>query len=256
MRQSPRYFFQYLSKRLEKHGVLPSNLDPCLFCSNNLVVIVYVDDLLIYAREDKDIEDLIKKLQDDAVLLRREGTAEGYLGIKVERDGNKTTLSQPGLIKRIIEALGLNSKYSTSISTPAESAALPRDIDGQPASGSINYASVIGMLLYLGHTRPEIAFAVHQCARHTFDPKESHEVALKRIGQYLKGTMDKGLILNPEDNYNIDCYPDADFAGLYGHEHPQDPHCVRSRTGYVITLAGCPILWVSKLQTEIALSTM
>ena len=54
----------------------------------------------------------------------------------------------------------------------------------------------------------------------------------------------------------IDCYPDADFAGLWGHEHPQDPHCARSRTGYVITLAGCPILWVSKLQTEIALSTM
>ena len=154
MRQSPRYFFQYLSKRLEKHGVLPSNLDPCLFCSKNLVVIVYVDDLLIYAREDKDIEDLIKKLQDDDVLLRREGTAEGYLGIKVERDGNKTTFSQPGLIKQIIEALGLNSKYSTSISTPAESVAFPRDIDGQPASGSINYASVIGMLLYSGHTRP------------------------------------------------------------------------------------------------------
>ena len=68
--------------------------------------------------------------------------------------------------------------------------------------------------------------------------------------------MDKGLILNPRDDYGIDCYPDADFAGLWGHEHPQDPHCARSRTGYVITLAGCPILWVSKLQTEIALSTM
>jgi hypothetical protein len=50
--------------------------------------------------------------------------------------------------------------------------------------------------------------------------------------------------------------PDADFAGLYNHEHPQDPHCVRSWTGYVILLAGCPVLWKSKLQTEIALSTM
>ena len=54
----------------------------------------------------------------------------------------------------------------------------------------------------------------------------------------------------------MDCYPDANFAGLWGHEHPQDPHCVRSRTGYVITFAGCPVVWVSKLQTEIALSTM
>ncbi len=64
------------------------------------------------------------------------------------------------------------------------------------------------------------------------------------------------MILHPRDDYTIDCYTDADFAGLWGHEHPEDPHCVRSRTGYVILLAGCPVLWVSKLQTEIALSTM
>ena len=224
--------------------------------SDKLIVIIYVDDVLVYARDSGDIDDLIKKLQEDDILLCREGTAEGYLGIKVERDGSKTTLSQPGLGKRVVAALGLCDKYSTAVLTPAECAALPRDIDGQPASGAMNYPSVIGMLLYLGHTRPEIAFAVHQCARYTSEPKQSHEVALKRIGRYLKGTLDMGLILDPDDNYSVDCYPDADFAGLFGHEHPQDPHCVRSRTGYVICLAGCPVLWVSKLQTEIALSTM
>ncbi|EJK56553.1 hypothetical protein THAOC_23538, partial [Thalassiosira oceanica] len=47
-----------------------------------------------------------------------------------------------------------------------------------------------------------------------------------------------------------------DFAGLWGHEHPQDPHCVRSRTGFLINLSGCPVVWSSKLQSEIALSTM
>ena len=62
--------------------------------------------------------------------------------------------------------------------------------------------------------------------------------------------------LDLDDNYNVDCYPDADFAGLFGHKHPQDPHCVRSRTGYVICLAGCAVLWVSKIQIEIALSAM
>jgi hypothetical protein len=68
--------------------------------------------------------------------------------------------------------------------------------------------------------------------------------------------MDKGLIMTPTDDPRVDCYPDADFAGLYGHEDVQDPHCARSRTGYVITAFGCPVLWRSKLQTEIALSTM
>jgi len=142
------------------------------------------------------------------------------------------------------------------LQTPADKAALGRDLDGQPASGNVNYASVIGMLLYLGHSRPDIAFATHQCARYTFAPKQSHEDALKRIGRYLKGTLENGLILNPSDELKIDCYPDADFAGLWNRDEKQDPHCVRSRTGYVICLSDCPVLWISKLQTEIALSTM
>jgi hypothetical protein len=66
----------------------------------------------------------------------------------------------------------------------------------------------------------------------------------------------RGLILSPTDSPEIDCYPDADFAGLYGHEDSQDPHCARSRTGYIIFAFGCPVLWKSRLQTEIALSKM
>ena len=65
-----------------------------------------------------------------------------------------------------------------------------------------------------------------------------------------------GLILDPTPGLTIDCYPDADFAGLWGHEHPQDPHFAWSCTGYVITISGCPVIWRSSLQTEIAMSTM
>ena len=116
---------------------------------------------------------------------------------------------------------------------------------------------MIGMLLYLlGHNCPDIAFATHQCACYTFAPKQSHEDALKRIGHYLKGTLDKGLILTPSDDLKIDCYPDADFAGLWNRDDKHDPHCIRSITGYVICLLDCLVLWISKLKTEIALSTM
>jgi hypothetical protein len=166
-------------------------------------------------------------------------------------------LTQTGLTKRIVEALGLCSKFSTKVDTPAEAAPLPKDTDGAPAHGTINYAAVVGMLLYLsGHSRPDIAFAVHQCARYTFKPTRRHELALIPIGRYLKGTMDKGMILSSTDFPQVDCYPNADFAGLYGHENSQDPHCACSRTGYVITAFGCPVLWKSRLQTKIALSTM
>jgi hypothetical protein len=142
------------------------------------------------------------------------------------------------------------------MNTPAEMAALSRDIDGKEASGCINYASINGMLLYLGHSRPNISFATHQCACYTHAPKQSHKDALKQIGRYLKGTLNNGLVLTPSDNFKIDCYPDADFAGLWLRDDKQDPHCVKRRTGYVICLANFLVLWKNKLQTEIAFSTM
>jgi hypothetical protein len=106
------------------------------------------------------------------------------------------------------------------------------------------------------NTRPDIAYATHQCARFSHSPKASHSLAIKRIVRYLQGTKDKGMIMKPKKELVVDCYVDADFAGLYGVEDSQDPLCVKSRTGYVLLLADCPLMWVSKLQAEVASSTM
>jgi hypothetical protein len=73
----------------------------------------------------------------------------------------KTKLLQEGLTKQIITTLGLNSKKTTPVNTPADAVALGRDVDGKEASGSINLASVVGMLLYLGHSWPDISYATH-----------------------------------------------------------------------------------------------
>ena len=81
-----------------------------------------------------------------------------------------------------------------------------------------SYAYFIGMMLYLAsNTRPDISFAVHQCARFTHNTKVSHETAVKRIFRYLQGTNLNGLVLNPSKKMVVDCYADADFAGLWGH---------------------------------------
>ena len=101
-----------------------------------------------------------------------------------------------------------------------------------------------------------LPFVVNQCSRYNHFPKRSHGEALKRLGRYLVATRDKGLILRPTNSLHIDCYVDADFAGLYAHENINDPASVRSRTGYVINVGGCPIIWKSTLQKEIACSTM
>ena len=135
--------------------------------------------ILIYARTEAEIDSLIERSKNDDIALHKEGTAEGYLGVDIQRDGNNIMLKQEGLTKRIIKALGLDSKYSTPVDTPAASAGLGRDVNGKEASSSINYASVVGMLLYLGHSRLDISFATHQCVRYTHLPKQSHKDAFK-----------------------------------------------------------------------------
>ena len=112
------------------------------------------------------------------------------------------------------------------------------------------------MLYFASNTRPDLSFAVHQCARFTHKTKALHETPVKRICRYLQGTKDNGLVFNPPKKLVVDCYADADFAGLWGHEDPQDHICARNKTGSVVTFSNCPLLWVSKLQTYIALSIL
>ena len=103
-------------------------------------------------------------------------------------------------------------------------------------------------------TRPDIAFAVHQCTKFNANPKRCHKEAVKRIGRYLRRTQDKGLILKSDKTQCLDCFVDADFAGSFCKEYAYHPSSVLSRTGHVLTYSGCPVSWVSKMQTEIALS--
>lgn len=116
---------------------------------------------------------------------------------------------------------------------------------------------LIMQVIYLaGHSRPDIACAVHWCACYMFGSKCHQEAALRHIVWCLKGAANNWVIMTPTNTLDIDCFPDVDFAGLYGHHDYQDPHCAKRWTGYVILVAGCPIVWKSKLQTEIALSIM
>ena len=100
--------------------------------------------------------------------------------------------------------------------------------------------------------------AVSQCALFVHSPKQSHELALLCIGRYLKGTSDQGLILRPKDAHLLktNVYVDASFTCGWGTESSANPDCVKSRTGYIIEIANCPVLWVSVMQTTIATSTM
>ena len=143
------------------------------------------------------------------------------------------------------------------VDTPLTNTPSENDFDGDPFTETWQYNSIIGMLMYLtANTRPDIAYAIHQAARLSHAPRHSHAIAVRRFLRYLQKTKTMGLLLKPTNTQRVDCYVDADFAGLFAVENNQDPISVKSRTGYVVLYKGSPLLWVSKMQTQVALSTM
>jgi hypothetical protein len=127
LKQAPRYFFTHLSKKMELCGLKQSNKDPCLFIGKTVIAVVYVDDVLFYSKSDDEIDRIITSLRNDHnILIRREGDAEGFLGVSIIKENSRLVLTQSGLTERIVKALGLCSSYSTAVKTPAELSPFPR----------------------------------------------------------------------------------------------------------------------------------
>ena len=96
---------------------------------------------------------------------------------------------------------------------------------------------------------------VHQCARFNANTMLCHEKAVKYIARYLLSSQDKGIHYKLHMTRGLECYVDADFAGVWSSGNHTKPECALPRTGFVIMYAKCTLEWCSKLQTEILLST-
>jgi hypothetical protein len=203
----------------------------------------------------KDINTFVKSMKDSPkdYVLTDEGDINIFFGIEInEITRNKFKLSQPFLIRQIVNLLGLGQnefdvQTKTKI-TPVGKSLLNKDLAGKPCKKDWKYHTAIGMLTYLqGNTRPEISMATHQLARFCQDPRLSHEQATTRLGRYLAHTKDRGIVYEPDRSMGIECYVDADFAGCWNITTSANADNVMSRTGFVITYANCPIYWASCL---------
>jgi hypothetical protein len=260
-KQAGRVWNQYLVKKLVKElGFKQSKVDECVFYRGRTLYVLYTDDSLLAGPDEREIKTIIDELQHKAKLaITVEGDLADFLGVNVDRRSDGTIhLSQPHLIDQILQDLRLNDDSIKERSTPAASSKLLTRHSESPAfDGSFDYRSVIGKLNYLEKaTRSDISFAVHQCARLVSDPKKEHGEAVRWLGRYLKGSRDKGTILNPIPGKDLEVFVDASFCGDWdAKEAARDRDTARSRHDYIIRYAGCPLLWKSQLQTEIALSS-
>ena len=134
---------------------------------------------------------------------------------------------------------------------------LRRDNASPTFDERFNYRAVAGHIKLLENiTRPDITYATHQCARFYQDPRESHGNAIIHLVKYLKVTREQGIMLDPEGIKSFEVYVDYDFCGNWRLPTAGDnPRTAKFRTGYAILYAICPIIWCSKLQTQITLST-
>jgi hypothetical protein len=256
-KQGAKVWYDYLHAGLTKLGYKCSKVDKCVFYKGKAVFLVYTDDGIYVGPDLEEINRLKKELITAGFNIEDMGTLNEYLGVKVTHNENGTImLAQPHMIQQILDDLSFQPSTSSKATPALSSVVLDRDLHLPPMNSDFEYPSVIGMLNFLEKsTRPELAFAVHQCARFSANPRTSHAKAVRLIGKYLQGTKERGIILNPTE-HSFESYVDADFCGLWNPETAMyDPMTSKSRTGFVITYAGCPLTWASRLQPETALST-
>ena len=163
--QAPRAWYFHLLEGFEKLGFKPTVNEPGVFTGHGIVVVCWVDDCLFFGPDKAKINDTIQKLQDMGYTLTKEDTEKDvftFLGVTLNRYGDDIVLSQHNLIKKVLMTTGW-SECNPKI-TPANRDPLGTNAKGQHFGEKWNYASVIGMLMYLcNNAHPEIQFAVHQC---------------------------------------------------------------------------------------------
>ena len=261
-----RTWYLHLKKGMESLGYDTATHDRCVFIKGTTIVLVYTDDCILFdtAGQQTNIDKALKEMQT-IFDIEDEGELEEYLGVKIQHhDDGRIEFTQPQLIDSILIDLGLlasdgseRPNTSTKDTPLMTSRVLGPDRDGPAFDYTWEYRSVIGKLNFLEKsTRPDLAYATHQCARFMADPKKSHGEAIKHIGRYLLKTRDKGFIIKPDKTQAFECWVDADFCGNWDKDiAPTEPDTAKSRHGFVVKLHGAPICWASKLQVQYSLST-
>ncbi|RVW96831.1 Retrovirus-related Pol polyprotein from transposon RE1 [Vitis vinifera] len=212
--QSPRVWFGRFAKAIRRQDYKQAQTDHTLFYRRKngkiTILIVYVDDIILTGDDVIDMERLKQKLATE------------------------------------FEMKDLGSLRYFLVETPVDSNV---KIDTQKVNNPIDsgrYQHLVGKLIYLSYTRPDIAFAVSWVSQIMHAPAEEHMVAVYRILKYLKGTLGRGLFFGKNGEGSIEAYIDVDWAGAIDDR--------KSTSGYCTFVWGNLVTWRSKKQTVIARS--
>eukprot|EP00977_Amphora_coffeiformis_P006327 scaffold1352_cov180-Amphora_coffeaeformis.AAC.17 len=179
---------------MDEVGFKVSDYDPCLFICKDCLLCLYIHDAILHAHNDKVLDEVLRAVEQAGYVFDRDEDFNSHLGVQADHnsDGLKTP-SQPGLARQLLDMMGMRNCNPSHIpmSNP-----LFTHADSDDHNGSFNYRSEIGMMMYLvNNTRPECASFVNSCPQYSIAPKGPHTEAVRLICPYVKGTVDKGIII-------------------------------------------------------------
>jgi Reverse transcriptase (RNA-dependent DNA polymerase)/Integrase core domain/gag-polypeptide of LTR copia-type/GAG-pre-integrase domain len=247
LKQSPRAWYGKLSSTLGKIGFKRSEADSSMFTKTSnqgiVVILIYVDDLIITGSDKRGIIDLKLHLGREFD-IKDLGNLKYFLGIEIARSQKGLFLSQR---KYILDLLRESGKMGVK---PAN---IPMDYNQKVISDNIPledigvFQRIVGKLIYLTITRPDIAFVVSYVSQFMQKPMRGHMDLVNQVLRYLKASPGRGIMMKKLGRFDIVGYADADWAG--------NPFDRKSTTGFCMFVGGNLVIWKSKKQTVVARSS-
>lgn len=249
LKQSGRVWNEFFSEVLQNYNMKQSVYDHCMFVPSDshmgLIILVYVDDILVFAKT-QDILNNCKQYLHTKLLLKEFGVVTEYLNASIVKSQSHVIFSQAKFINHIL------AKYhhheANSVEDMSSKQKLP-PVELNEAQ-RLRYQQIVGALMYLSVvSRPDIAFNVNACACQVSCATTTDFQNVHQILRFLKGTVNHSIIFKKTNNIcPISLYVDADFAN--------DISTRRSTSGWVIMFNSAPIAWGSCMQKWVALSTV
>nr|GEV83664.1 retrovirus-related Pol polyprotein from transposon TNT 1-94 [Tanacetum cinerariifolium] len=232
LKQAPRVWYDELSNFLVSKGFSKGSIDPTLFITKHrgdiLLVQIYVDDI-IFGFTNPKLSKQFEKLMHIKFEMSTMGELKFILGIKIHQSPRGIFINQ------------------ANVGTPMATKHLDADLSGTPVDQT-KYQSMVGALMYLTTSRPDIVHATCYCARYQAKPTEKHLTAVKRIFRYLKDTIHMGLWYPKDTGFELAAFSNLNHAGCLDSR--------KSTSGGIQFLGGDKLVnWSSKKQDCTSMSS-
>lgn len=249
LKQAPRAWYSRIERYFTKAGFSKCPYELTLFCKKDergimIIVSLYVDDLIVTGNNDKAMEkfkDAMKKEFDMSDLEEM----RYFLGVEIIQKPLGIFISQRKYAREILERFKLD-QYNHVKNPMVPGVKLVKE-DGSEKADARVYKQMVGCLIYLAATRPDLMYVISLVSRFMESPTDQQMQAVKRIFRYVKGTLDWGIWYMCEGNEELVAFSDSDYVG--------DLDSRKSTSGYACFLSDGAISWSSKRQSIVTLST-